>query len=124
VSDIVENYIKGGSGAWLKTTNCAVGATVTIGDIWVDDESFKDEDGNPRKYLCIGGTYDLSGEDCQVRLSKTNARRIAETLGDKAEQWKGAQIKCVLHMDYPGVSSRGLVWDGVKPEAEQKKLKK
>ena len=122
MSDPVADYIKGGSGDWLNVKNCNIGSIVTIQKVWIDD-SFDDDDGKPRKDLCVGGIFETTGEECQVRLSKTNARRIADALGGTSQEWIGNQIKCVLFMDYPGVNARGIIWDGIKPEP-QKKLKK
>jgi len=122
MSDPVADYIKGGSGDWLNVKNCNIGSTVTLQKVWIDD-NFTDDEGNPRKDLCVGGIFNNTGEECQVRLSKTNARRIAETLGGTSQEWIGNQIRCVLFMDYPGVNAKGLIWDGVKTE-QQKKIDK
>jgi len=117
VSDIIKKYIQGGSGQWLTVNNCNIGAVVDIETMWIDEDSFPDQPPG----LCVGGVYN-GAEECQVRLSKTNARRISETLGD--ENWVGQKIKCVFHADYPGIKEKGLVWDGVPPEKEQKEQKK
>jgi len=128
LSEIIGKYIQGGSGDWLTVKNAAVGSVVDVEQVWMDDGVFPNQpvDQPPKPSLCVGGLFN-GGEECQVRISKTNARRIAETLG---EEWVGHRIECVLHMDYPGVGARGLIWKGVKveakpePEPSQKKLKK
>ena len=103
---VIGKYIQGGSGDWLTAKNCNIGATIDVEKIWMDEDSFPDQPPS----LCVGGAYN-GGEECQVRISKTNARRIAETLG---EEWIGHKIGCILHMDYHGVNARGLIWEGIK----------
>ncbi|GAH72154.1 unnamed protein product [marine sediment metagenome] len=93
----------------MTVKNCAIDATVTIKGVSLDDETFD------KSYIVINGIYDLSSEECNVRLGVQNLERIAEDLGDNETTWTGQKIVCIGTQTYPGLGTRGLLWRGVKP---------
>jgi len=105
---IVRKYIEEGGGNFLTVKNCALDATVTIKTVKLDDQSFD------KSYIVIGGVYDPSGEDCNVRLGGQNLTRIAEVLGDDETTWPGQQLVSIGTQKYPGLGTSGLLWSGMK----------
>ena len=93
----------------MTVKNCAIDATVTIKAVSLDDEAFD------KSYIVINGTYDLSGEECNVRLGVQNLQRIAENLGDDETTWPGNRLICMGTQTYPGLGTKGLLWRGVPP---------
>ena len=89
---IVRKYIEEGGGNFLTVKNCPVDSTVTIKTIKLDDETFD------KSYIVIGGTFDTSGEDCNVRLGVQNLERVADVLGDDETNWPGhTAISGIVH---------------------------
>ena len=124
---IVKKYIEEGGGNFLTVKNCKIDATVTIQEVYLDDETFDKsshrvlpalsaEYANSRKksYVVINGIYDLSGEECSVRLGVQNLSRISEVLGDDELTWPGQKLICIGTQRYPGLGTQGLLWSGVK----------
>lgn len=105
---IVKKYIEEGGGNFLTVKNCAMDATVTMKTVKLDDQTFD------KSYIVVGGVYDPSGEDCNVRLGGQNLARIAEVLGDDETTWPGQQLVCIGTQKYPGLGTSGLLWSGVK----------
>lgn len=105
---IVKKYIEEGGGNFLTVKNCALDATVTMKTIKLDDQTFD------KSYIVVGGVYDPSGEDCNVRLGGQNLTRIAEVLGDDETTWPGQKLVCIGTQKYPGLGTSGLLWSGVK----------
>ena len=72
---IVKGYMKkgGAPGNWATTKNVKANDTVTIGEVWLDDQSFEN-----KTYVCINGKYDPTGDDMKVRLGQQNLARIIE----------------------------------------------
>ena len=105
---IVKKYIEEGGGNFLTVKNCALDATMTVKTVKLDDQTFD------KSYIVIGGTYDPSGEDCNVRLGGQNLTRIAEVLGDDETTWPGQKLVCIGTQKYPGLGTSGLLWSGVK----------
>ncbi len=106
---IVRRYIEEGGGNFLTVKNCAIDATVTIKAVSLDDETFD------KSYVVINGIYDLSGDECNVRLGVQNLERIAEDLGDDETIWPGQKIVCIGTQTYPGLGTKGLLWRGIRP---------
>lgn len=105
---MIRKYIEEGGGNFLTVKNCAIDATVTIKGVSLDDETFD------KSYIVINGIYDLSGDECNVRLGVQNLERIAEDLGDDETTWSGKKIVCIGTQTYPGLGTKGLLWRGVK----------
>ena len=106
---IVKNYMEAGGGNWAKASNVAAGATVTIGSVYLDDESFED-----KSYVVVNGVYDPSGEEVKVRLGVQNLKRIVEALGDNEAIWVNSKLAVLGFQDYPGLGSRGFLWGAFK----------
>lgn len=106
---IVKKYIEEGGGNFLTVKNTAIDATVTIKSVSLDDETFD------KSYIVINGTYDLSGEECNVRLGVQNLQRIAENLGEDETTWPEKKLVCIGTQTYPGLGTKGLLWRGVPP---------
>ena len=106
---IVKNYMEAGGGNWAKVSNVAAGATVTIGSVYLDDESFED-----KSYVVVNGIYDPSGEEVKVRLGVQNLKRIVEALGDNEATWVNSKLTVLGFQDYPGLGSRGILWGAIK----------
>ena len=108
---IIKDYIEKGGGNFLTTKNCAVGATVTVVKVALDDETFD------KAYIVCNGIYDPSGEEANVRLGIQNLKRIAETLGEDESKWVGKKLECLGYQDYPGLGQKGLLWRGMTAKA-------
>ncbi len=111
MSGIVRRYIEEGGGNFLTVKNCAIDATVTVKTISLDDETFD------KSYIVINGIYDLSGDECNVRLGVQNLERVAEDLGDDESTWPGQKLVCIGTQTYPGLGTKGLLWRGVRSGA-------
>lgn len=106
---IVKSYMEKGGGNWAKANNVATGAKVTIGSIYLDDESFEGQ-----SYIVVNGIYDPTGEEIKVRLGVQNLRRVVETLGDNEALWPKNKLVVLGFQDYPGLGSRGILWGAEK----------
>ena len=106
---IVRRYIEEGGSNFLTAKNCAIDATVTIKSVSLDDETFD------KSYVIIEGIYDLSGDECNVRLGVQNLERITEVLGDDEQTWPDCKIICIGTQTYRSLGTKGLLWRGVKP---------
>lgn len=104
---MIKDYIEKGGGNFLTTKTCAIGATVTIKTVALDEETFD------KAYVVCNGIYDPTGEECNVRLGVQNIKRIAEVLGDDESKWPEKKIQCITHQDYPGLGTKGLLWAAV-----------
>ena len=98
-----------GGGNWAKANNVATSAKITIGSIYLDDESFEGQ-----SYIVVNGTYDPSGEEIKVRLGVQNLRRVVEVLGDNETLWPTNKLVVLGFQDYPGLGSRGILWGAEK----------
>lgn len=105
---IVRKYIEAGGGNFLTVKNTAMDATVTVKTVTLDDQTFE------KSYIVVGGIYDKTGEDCNVRLGGQNLARIADVLGDDEATWPGQKLVCIGTQKYPGLGTSGLLWGGVK----------
>ena len=110
---IVRKYIEEGGGNFLTVKNCPVDSTVSIKTVTLDDETFD------KSYIVIGGTFDTSGEDCNVRLGVQNLQRIADVLGDDEAKWPGRKMICIGTQKYSGLGTWGLLWSGVKTASKE-----
>lgn len=108
---MIRKYIEEGGGNFLNVKNTNVDDTVTIQSIYRDDDTFD------KAYVVIKGTYDPTGEECNVRLGRQNVERIAEDIGDDETTWPGQKIICIGHQSYPGLGTKGLLWRGVRAGA-------
>ena len=123
MGSIIKEYIESAGGNFLTTKNCKIGATVTIRSVRLDDETFS------KSYIVVGGVYDPTGEECNVRLGVQNLERITETIGDDETRWPGQKLECLGTQKYPGLGTEGLLWRGMdvlrgtppaeKPPSEQ-----
>ncbi len=104
---LIKDYIEKGGGNFLSVKNCAVGSTVTINTVSLDEETYD----KPR--IVIAGIFDKTGEECNVSLGIQNVKRVAEMLGEDESKWIGKQIQCLTHADYPGLGTKGLLWGAV-----------
>ena len=112
---IVKEYMQKGGGNWAKANNVASGATVTIGSVYLDDESFEGQ-----SYIVVNGIYDPTGEEIKVRLGVQNLRRVVETLGDNEALWQNHKLTVLGTQDYPGLGSKGILWGAMKIAQETK----
>lgn len=110
---IIRKYLEEGGGNFLTVKNCVVDATVMIKSVDLDEETFD------KSYIVIAGTYDPSGEDCNVRLGRQNLERIAKVLSDDETTWPGRKLVCIGTQKYPGLGTAGLLWSGVKNQKEE-----
>jgi len=101
--------MKKGGGNWAKASNVAIGATVTVGSIYEDSESFENQ-----SYIVVNGIYDPTGEEIKVRLGIQNLTRVVEALGEDEAQWTGNKLSVLGFQDYPGLGSRGILWGAMK----------
>lgn len=106
---ILKEYIKKGGGNWAKANNVATGAKVTIGSVYLDDESFENQ-----SYIVVNGIYDQTGEEVKVRLGIQNLRRVVETLGDNEAVWPNNKLVVLGTQEYPGLGSKGILWGAEK----------
>jgi len=106
---IVRNFMKKGGGNWAKASNVASGSTVSIGDVYLDDQSFEGQ-----SYIVVNGAYDPTGEAIKVRLGVQNLKRIVDVLGDDETKWGGNKLSVLGFQDYPGLGSRGILWGAMK----------
>lgn len=108
---MIRKYIEEGGGNFLKANNTEVDATVTIGTVRRDDDTFD------KAYVVINGIYDPTGEECNVRLGVQNVARVTEDLSDDETKWPGQKLLCIGTATYPGLGTKGLLWRGVRPGA-------
>jgi hypothetical protein len=113
---IIEDYLKSAGGNWLKAENIQDGYKVKIQQVWLDDETFD------KPYICIGG-INAQKEEVRVRLGVQNVQRISEVLGTNAKEWENQYLEVVGTQAYPGLSSKGILWRGVKKQEEKPKPK-
>jgi hypothetical protein len=83
----VAKTYSGGEGKWLRA-NDLEGKThrVVISD--TTTEEFKDEEGNVSHKICLS----FEKKERSLLLNKTNARALAEGLGDEEDEWIGKTI--------------------------------
>ena len=113
---IIDSYLKTAGSGWAKADGVMKGAKMLIEQIWLDDESFD------KSYICASGVWTHSQEPIKVRLGVKNVKRISETLGRDEKGWIGNYLVVLGTEDYPGVSGKGILWDGQKPQPIPSKL--
>lgn len=105
---LIDSYLKTAGSGWAKAENVQKGAKMLVEQIWLDDTSFD------KSYICASGAWTHNNEGIKVRLGVKNVKRISETLGRDEKGWIGNYLVVLGIEDYPGVSGKGILWDGVK----------
>ena len=108
---IIENYKKSAGGVWLKAETVYDGLRLKITEVWLDADTFD------KSYICVKGKLQ-TGDEAQVRLGIQNVTRVAENLGDDDKIWIGNYLECIGTQSYPSMTSKGVLWRGVRAEAK------
>ena len=101
----IENFLASAGGQWCNVDNTAVGDSVLIQEVYLDDTTYD------KPYIVAVGIHDPSGETRKVRLGVSNVKRVYEVLGRESD-WDGNRMRCLAHQSYPGLSKKGLLWSG------------
>jgi hypothetical protein len=83
----VANTYSGGEGKWLRASDLE-GKTHRVVISNTEIEEFKDDDGNVNQKICLS----FEKKERSLLLNKTNARALAEGLGDEEDEWIGKTI--------------------------------